>query len=101
MLLTILLTLATTASAVDIRLFERNESCDGAYLACTNINPGVCCHTGSVEQGAVGLNAVPDEWQCSLEPYTAGGCTEINPFLEYFEYCHSGRNSISNRKKSA
>lgn len=38
----LLLGLAATASAIDIR-GHALDSCNGSYRACTNINPRVCC----------------------------------------------------------
>jgi hypothetical protein len=56
----LLLTLAATASAVDVRAYS-NTGCNGGWVGCAGINPGVCCvFSNSASSGrlSVSVNAV-------------------------------------------
>lgn len=54
----LLLGLAATASAIDIR-GHALDSCNGSYRACTNINPRVCCiFSESASSGRVSVDVV-------------------------------------------
>lgn len=58
----VLVALAATASAIDIRGFGP-DSCNGGYRACVGINPNVCCSfSGSSSSGlaSIGVAAVSD-----------------------------------------
>ncbi|KAI8175814.1 hypothetical protein K4K54_004980 [Colletotrichum sp. SAR 10_86] len=93
----ILLGLAATASAIDIRA-HIGSSCAGAYVACVNINPNVCCSfssSGSSGRSSISVVAVretsfsqltkvselmngdqiPSNWRIRAEAYTGGGCS--------------------------
>ncbi|KAL8386364.1 hypothetical protein RB599_007980 [Gaeumannomyces hyphopodioides] len=74
---TILLSLAATASAIDIRA-HGDASCRGGFRSCTNINPSVCCSfSGSASSGllSISIAAIPTDWRITGEAYTGGGCT--------------------------
>lgn len=71
---TILLALATAASALDIRLFGNNQ-CGGAYSACVNMNPTTCCsHHNSARHPGIAFAAIPTNWNLQLRGWTNGGC---------------------------
>lgn len=96
----ILLTLAATASAVDVRAYS-DTGCNGGWVGCANINPGVCCvFSNSASSGrlSVSVNAVratsffhlaygpietnksqqiPSSWRIRGEANTGGGCTYL------------------------
>ncbi|KAL8354336.1 hypothetical protein RB601_003953 [Gaeumannomyces tritici] len=72
-----LLSLATTALAIDIR-GHANSNCGGGFRACTNINPNVCCvFSTSASSGllSVSIAAIPTSWRITGEAYTGGGCS--------------------------
>ncbi|WYZ42274.1 hypothetical protein EsH8_V_001169 [Colletotrichum jinshuiense] len=72
----LLLTLAATASAIDIRAHV-GDGCVGSYTACVNINPNVCCSfSSSVSSGrsSIAVVAIPSNWRIRTESYTGGGC---------------------------
>ncbi|CAG7558781.1 unnamed protein product [Fusarium equiseti] len=72
----LLLALATTASAVDLRAWT-GSSCDGAFLACVGLNPDVCCvFSESAGSGrlSVSVNAIPSSWRIRTQANTGGGC---------------------------
>ncbi|XEV01219.1 hypothetical protein FSHL1_006506 [Fusarium sambucinum] len=75
----LILTLAATASAVDVRAWT-GTSCNGSFRACAGINPGVCCSfTDSASSGllSISVNAIPSAWRIRGESYTGGGCRYI------------------------
>ncbi|CAF3468778.1 unnamed protein product [Fusarium graminearum] len=75
----ILLTLAATASAVDVRAYS-NSGCNGGWVGCAGINPGVCCvFSNSASSGrlSVSVNAIPSSWRIRGEANTGGGCTYL------------------------
>ncbi|TDZ35733.1 putative secreted protein [Colletotrichum spinosum] len=53
----LLLTLAATVSAIDIRAHS-GDNCSGGYAACANINPNI-----------------PTNWRIRAGAYTGGGCS--------------------------
>ncbi|KAL0936273.1 uncharacterized protein CTRU02_208488 [Colletotrichum truncatum] len=72
----LLLALAATASAIDIRAYT-GDNCAGGYVACVNINPNVCCSFSSVEssvRSSIAMVAIPSSWNIRAESYTGGGC---------------------------
>ncbi|RGP68821.1 hypothetical protein FSPOR_5027 [Fusarium sporotrichioides] len=74
---TLLLTLAATASAVDIRAYL-DTGCNGAWIGCAGLNPSVCCvFSDSPNSGrlSVSVNAIPSSWRIRGEAYTGGGCS--------------------------
>ncbi|KAM0237870.1 hypothetical protein ACHAP5_008878 [Fusarium lateritium] len=75
----LLLTLAATASAVDVRAYS-NTGCNGGWVGCGGINPGVCCvFSNSASSGrlSVSVNAIPSSWRIRGEANTGGGCTYL------------------------
>ncbi|GKT44497.1 uncharacterized protein ColSpa_04678 [Colletotrichum spaethianum] len=53
----LLLTLAATASAIDVRAYT-SSGCDGGWVGCANINPNI-----------------PSSWRIRGEANTGGGCS--------------------------
>jgi hypothetical protein len=79
----IILALATAASAIDIEWFGESHCRDGAGLRCTNVNPGVCC--GGQRSGgwaAVQFAFIPTSWDIVSDAYGADSCGNslINEF---------------------
>ncbi|CEI67685.1 hypothetical protein FVEN_g9504 [Fusarium venenatum] len=75
----LILTLAATASAVDLRAWS-GASCNGSFRACVGLNPNVCCSfTDSASSGllSISVNAIPSSWRIRAEAYTGGGCRYI------------------------
>ncbi|KAK1993699.1 hypothetical protein LX36DRAFT_615465 [Colletotrichum falcatum] len=73
----LLLGLAATASAIDIRC-HIGDNCAGSWVACVNINPNVCCSfSSSANSGrsSVSVAAIPSNWRIRTEAYTGGGCS--------------------------
>ncbi|KAF4975468.1 hypothetical protein FZEAL_7747 [Fusarium zealandicum] len=73
----LLLTLAATASAVDVRA-HTGTSCSGGWVGCAGINPSVCCgFSNSAGSGrlSVSVNAIPSSWRIRAQSNTGGGCT--------------------------
>ncbi|KAI8242818.1 hypothetical protein K4K57_012565 [Colletotrichum sp. SAR 10_99] len=74
----ILLGLAATASAIDIRAHV-GDNCAGGYTACVGINPNVCCSfSSSASSGRAKLmdgEQIPSNWRIRAEAYTGGGCS--------------------------
>ncbi|KAK1976143.1 hypothetical protein LZ30DRAFT_667343 [Colletotrichum cereale] len=74
---TLLLTLAATASAVDVRAYT-SSGCNGGWVGCAGINPNVCCvFSNSASSGrlSVSVNAIPSSWRIRGEANTGGGCS--------------------------
>ncbi|KAI6372556.1 hypothetical protein MCOR25_003715 [Pyricularia grisea] len=69
----ILLTLAATASAIDVRGFV-GDNCSGAWVGCANLNPNVCCTPFGGSRASVGFAAIPRDWRIRGQAYTEGGC---------------------------
>ncbi|KAK1976917.1 hypothetical protein LZ30DRAFT_636003 [Colletotrichum cereale] len=72
----LLLCLAATASAIDIRAHS-GDNCAGGWVGCTNINPNVCCvfsSSASSGRASVAVVAIPSNWRIRTEAYTGGGC---------------------------
>ncbi|KAG5659158.1 hypothetical protein HG530_011812 [Fusarium avenaceum] len=75
----LLLALAATASAVDVRAYG-DTGCNGGWVGCGGINPGVCCvFSNSASSGklSVSVNAIPSSWRIRGEANTGGGCTYL------------------------
>ncbi|KAL3295417.1 hypothetical protein RB213_015752 [Colletotrichum asianum] len=75
----ILLGLVATASAIDIRA-HIGSSCAGAYVACVNINPNVCCSfssSGSSGRSSISVVARADDLSCPAEQPGAGKCEAV------------------------
>jgi hypothetical protein len=79
----IILALATAASAIDIEWFGESHCRNGYGLRCTNVNPGVCCG-GQRNNGwaAVQFAFIPTNWDIVSDAYAAEGCGNslINEF---------------------
>ncbi|KAF2205375.1 hypothetical protein GQ43DRAFT_468240 [Delitschia confertaspora ATCC 74209] len=73
---TILLGLAASVSAIDIRL-RAGSGCTGAYQVCTGINPDTCCGLSSARFASVGYVAIPTNWRIQGRAYSNGGCTTL------------------------
>ncbi|KAK1961025.1 hypothetical protein LY78DRAFT_706793 [Colletotrichum sublineola] len=64
----LLLTLAATASAIDIRAYT-GTGCNGGWVGCANINPNVCCvYSNSASSGrlSISVNAASTGGGCSF-----------------------------------
>ncbi|KAK1702306.1 uncharacterized protein CLUP02_07094 [Colletotrichum lupini] len=73
----LLVVLAATASAIDIRAHV-GDNCAGGSVACTNINPNVCCSfssSASSGRSSIAVAAIPSNWRIRTEAYTGGGCS--------------------------
>ncbi|KAH7186201.1 uncharacterized protein B0J16DRAFT_288163 [Fusarium flagelliforme] len=73
----LLLALATTASAVDMRAWI-GSSCEGAFVACVGLNPNVCCvfsNSANSGRASISVNAIPSNWNIHTQANTGGGCT--------------------------
>ena len=72
----VLVALAATVSAIDIRGFGP-DGCNGGYRQCGGINPNVCCVFSSSRTSglaSIGIAAIPTNWRIRTEAYTEGGC---------------------------
>ncbi|KAK1999417.1 hypothetical protein LX36DRAFT_655553 [Colletotrichum falcatum] len=75
----LLVTLAATASAIDIRAYT-GSGCDGGWVGCAGINPNVCCvfsNSASSGRSSISINAIPTNWRIRGEANTGGGCTYL------------------------
>ncbi|KAG8664884.1 hypothetical protein FPOAC2_13786 [Fusarium poae] len=75
----VLLTLAATASAIDIRGWTGN-SCIGSYTACTGVNPNICCEfsqSSSSNRVSISVTAIPRSWRIQGNSWTGGRCRYI------------------------
>jgi hypothetical protein len=72
---TIMLALATAASAIDIRFFGEAHCKNGVGLACNGMQPGGCCG-GQRQDGwaALSVGAIPSNWDIYSRAYTGEGC---------------------------
>lgn len=70
-----LLSLIATATAVDIR-FTDNQSCNGWFAACSNINPGICCSIATFVK-AVEFAAVPSSWTLRKSGFNGENCNNL------------------------
>ena len=68
----ILLGFVATVSAIDA-YFHLGNNCDGPWVACTNLNPGVCCFVGSASN-SVGYRGIPTNWVIGVNGFNGGGC---------------------------
>ncbi|KLU84422.1 hypothetical protein MAPG_03465 [Magnaporthiopsis poae ATCC 64411] len=72
----ILVALAATVSAIDIRAYGA-DNCNGGYRQCANINPDVCCvFSDSDRSGLTSISAaaIPTNWRIHVSGATGGGC---------------------------
>ena len=74
---TILLGLAATVSAIDIRLRELS-GCGGNYIACIGINPNTCCGRTNERFRAVGFVAIPTDWRIQVRAHSGGNCAVLD-----------------------
>ncbi|GKU14530.1 unnamed protein product [Fusarium langsethiae] len=75
----LLLTLAATVSAIDVRAYS-DTGCNGAWVGCAGLNPNVCCvFSNSASSGrlSISVNAIPSSWRIRGEANTGGGCTYL------------------------
>ncbi|TLD28205.1 hypothetical protein PspLS_03756 [Pyricularia sp. CBS 133598] len=75
----LLLGLAATASAIDIRGHSQ-DGCRGGYRSCTNSNPRVCCSFNSSAtsgRSSVAVVAIPTNWRITARAWTGGSCRYI------------------------
>lgn len=69
-----LLSLATSASAIDGYFFNSN-SCGGSSVVCSNMNPNSCCNAPSGwNANTVGYYGIPGDWRIQGNGYSSGGC---------------------------
>ncbi|KAF2196156.1 hypothetical protein GQ43DRAFT_476580 [Delitschia confertaspora ATCC 74209] len=73
---TILLGLAASVSAIDIRL-RAGSGCTGSYQACTGINPDTCCGKSNYRFTSVGYVAIPTDWRIQARAYSNGDCSNL------------------------
>ncbi|TLD27047.1 hypothetical protein PspLS_04319 [Pyricularia sp. CBS 133598] len=70
----LVLGLAATASAIDIRGHDQ-DVCRGGYVACVNVDPNVCCTFGG--KASIWVAAIPSAWRIRAQSSTGGGCTYL------------------------
>ncbi|EMD59961.1 hypothetical protein COCSADRAFT_193443 [Bipolaris sorokiniana ND90Pr] len=78
----IILALATAASAIDIEWFGESHCRNGYGLRCQNINPNTCC-SGQRSGGwaAVQFANIPNNWDVVSDAYDTENCrTLVNEF---------------------
>lgn len=66
----VLLGLAATAAAIDIR-YHFTNNCGGNFVECVNINPDRCCAASAVSLGFV---AIPSNWRIRCRGWRGGNC---------------------------
>ncbi|KAH7346967.1 hypothetical protein BKA66DRAFT_447716 [Pyrenochaeta sp. MPI-SDFR-AT-0127] len=73
----VLFGLATAICAVDIRCHPGlSSACQSGWtVACTNVNPNVCCFNSGTEFSSASIVAVPRGWQLAAEGFTNPDCT--------------------------
>ena len=72
-----LLSLATSASAIDGYFFNSN-SCGGSSVVCSNMNPNSCCNAPSGwNANTVGYYGIPGDWRIQGNGYSSGGCVGL------------------------
>ncbi|GKU13933.1 unnamed protein product [Fusarium langsethiae] len=75
----LLLTLAATASAIDIRGWG-SDGCQGSFRACTGVEPRICCifsESSSSGRYSVSVNYIPTSWSIGAEARTGGACRYV------------------------
>jgi hypothetical protein len=73
----VLLTLAATASAIDIYLHV-GGNCDGNAAVCRNVNPNVCCGGSSTDIfPTVGFRGIPTDWNLECRGHSGGNCNGL------------------------
>ncbi|RBR16530.1 uncharacterized protein FIESC28_06939 [Fusarium coffeatum] len=85
----IVLSLAATAAAIDLRFFVNREGrCyEGPFIGFANINPGVCCRptSGNAADGffaTVGIHEIPSGWTIVGFGYRNDQCRDpLNQFI--------------------
>jgi hypothetical protein len=79
----ILLSLATAASAIDIRFFTGSKCNGGAELQCGGIGANTCCQIG-YKVSSIGFFAIPTNWNVVTRSYVNGnacrGSDKANEF---------------------
>jgi hypothetical protein len=76
---TIVLTLATAATAIDIRFFGESHCRNGIGYSCRNMNANSCCG-GQRSNGwaAMSFAAIPTNWDVYTRAYTGENCYDGN-----------------------
>lgn len=109
--LTVLISLATAASAVDLYLHTNND-CGGSSLRCNGFNPNDCCGIESNDSPyqSIAVRGIPDGWALQGRGYDAGGCSRLqtvsgnngNPWIcnrsNGFRYTGAGYNFFSQKR---
>ncbi|PVH91971.1 hypothetical protein DM02DRAFT_702041 [Periconia macrospinosa] len=72
--LQVLLGLAATVSAIDIKLHSSNNCGGGLYAYCTNWGPDSCCGQNIAAYLSVGFYAIPTNWNVETRAHTGGFC---------------------------
>ncbi|KAM0344787.1 hypothetical protein ACHAPU_007162 [Fusarium lateritium] len=72
----LILGLAATVSAVDIRFYSNNQGAcySGPWIGCPNSNPNFCCTATGQFYATVGIVAVPGDWTLTANGYRGDGC---------------------------
>ncbi|KAG5656057.1 hypothetical protein KAF25_001627 [Fusarium avenaceum] len=72
----VILGLAVTVSAVDIRFYSNNQGAcySGPWIGCPNANPNMCCTATGQFYATVGIVAVPGDWTLTANGYRGAGC---------------------------
>ncbi|KXJ87897.1 hypothetical protein Micbo1qcDRAFT_178545 [Microdochium bolleyi] len=71
---TILLALAATAAAIDIRAYG-TTTCKGAYVSCKGASPDKCCSFGGAKMSSVKWEFIPTSWDIKCSVYKGGSGT--------------------------
>ncbi|WZH48569.1 hypothetical protein QYS62_009748 [Fusarium acuminatum] len=72
----VILGLAATVAAVDIRFYSNNQGAcySGPWIGCPNANPNFCCTATGRFYATVGIVAVPGDWTLTANGYRGAGC---------------------------
>jgi hypothetical protein len=74
----IVLALATAASAVNIEFFGESHCRNGAGVTCTNANPNFCCNGQRAEGwAAVQFSGIPGGWDLVTDAYAGDNCVAL------------------------
>lgn len=72
---TIVLALATAATAIDIRFLNDKHCGGGISTACTGVQPNACCNSrSSTGFGGVFFVAIPSNWDVLSRGYNGESC---------------------------
>ncbi|KAL2061961.1 hypothetical protein VTL71DRAFT_7339 [Oculimacula yallundae] len=75
-ILAILSLAVASVSAIDARFFQGNNCAQRTWVACNNINPGICCGTPDDSYSiSGGFFAVPPSWSIVCQWWSQTGCS--------------------------